>query len=43
MNALATVEDVKIRLEGTSAPEPAVVGSLFAQEEPRNLVDAVAF
>ncbi len=43
MNALATVEDVKIRLEGTKAPEPAMVSGLFAQEETRNLVDAVAF
>jgi len=43
MNALATVEDVKIRLERTRALEPAVVGGLFAQEETRNLVDADAF
>ena len=43
MNALATVEDVKTRLEGTAAPELAVVGGLFADEAGRDLVDAVAF
>src|ERR1035437_106950 len=43
MDALATVEDVKIRLEGTRAQEPALVGGLFAQEETRDLADAVAF
>ena len=43
MDALATVEDVKIRLEGTRVQEPALVGGLFAQEETRDLADAVAF
>jgi hypothetical protein len=43
MNALATVDDVKKRLEGTRASEPAIACGLFAHEEPRNLVDAVAF
>ena len=43
MDALATVEDVKIGLEATRAPEPAMLGGLFSQGETRDLVDAVAF
>jgi hypothetical protein len=43
MDALATVDDVKIRLEGMRAQEPALLGGLFAQEETKDLVDAVAF
>ena len=43
MNAIAIVEDVKLAIEGAEAPEPAVVGGLFAQDETRDLADAVAF
>ena len=43
MNALATVDDVKIGLDGATSPAPAILGGLFAQEETRDLVDAVAF
>ena len=43
MDALGNVEDVKIGLEGTRAQEPALPGGLFAQEETRDFVDAVAF
>lgn len=43
MNGIATEDDVQKRLEEMEAPVPAVGGSLFAQEETRNFVDAVAF
>jgi hypothetical protein len=43
MDALATVETVAKRLEGAKIPEFAMTGGLFAQEEERELADAVAF
>jgi hypothetical protein len=43
MNALATVDGLKIGLEGTRSPEPVAAGTLFAQEETSHPVDAVAF
>ena len=43
MNALATVEGVRSGLEGTKAPEPMVLGGLFAQEGTGSIVDAIAF
>jgi hypothetical protein len=43
MNALATVDNVKIGLEGRRALEPVVAYGLFAAEETETLVDAVAF
>lgn len=43
MNGIATADALQKRLEKTEAPVPAVVGSLFAQDETRNFADAVAF
>jgi hypothetical protein len=43
MNALATVDGLDIEMEGTKAPEPVAAGTLFAQEETSEPVDAVAF
>ncbi|HYW37363.1 MAG TPA: hypothetical protein VE957_04550 [Terriglobales bacterium] len=43
MDALATVEGVTKRLEGVKVPPLAMIGGLFAQEEERELADAVAF
>ena len=43
MNAIATVEDVEHRARRNEAPEPAMAGGLFAQEETRGSADAVAF
>ena len=43
MDALATVEAVMESLEGVRVPEPVITGPLFAQEEARELADAVAF
>ena len=43
MNAIATVENVTKRLEGVKAPQFAMIGGLFAEQEERELADAVAF
>jgi len=43
MDALATVDAVAKRLEDARIPEFAMTGGLFAQEEERELADAVAF
>lgn len=43
MDSLATVEAVAKRLEGAKVPQFAMTGGLFAQEEERELADAVAF
>lgn len=43
MNGIATAGDVQKRLNETDVPAPAVSGSLFALEETRSPVDAVAF
>ena len=43
MNALATVENVTKRLEGVKIPRVAMAGGLFAEQEQRELADAVAF
>lgn len=43
MDALATVETVAKRLESAKVPQVATTGGLFAQEEERELADAVAF
>jgi hypothetical protein len=43
MNAIATVENVAKRLEGMKASQFAMIGGLFAEQEERELADAVAF
>jgi adenine-specific DNA methylase len=43
MNALATVENVTKRLESVKVPQLAMIGGLFAEQEKRELADAVAF
>ena len=43
MDAIATVEGVTKRLEGAKVPQVAMIGGLFAEEEERELADAVAF
>jgi hypothetical protein len=43
MDALATVEEVSERLQRVKAPDARIVGGLFAEEEERELADAVAF
>jgi hypothetical protein len=43
MNTIATVEKVTKRLEGVKVSELAMIGGLFAGQEERELVDAIAF
>jgi len=43
MDAIATVDDVKACLEGAPVPQPAIKSGLFAQQEVKELLDAVAF
>jgi hypothetical protein len=43
MDALATVEGATKRLAGVKVPPFAMIGGLFAEEEERELADAVAF
>ncbi len=43
MNSIATADDVQKRLKVEEEPVPTVTGSLFAREETRSFVDAVAF
>jgi hypothetical protein len=43
MNAIATMEKVTKRLEGVRVPQLAMIGGLFAEQEDRELADAVAF
>lgn len=43
MNAIATVENVTKRLEDVKVPQVAMIGGLFAEQEERELADAVAF
>ncbi len=43
MNALATVENVTKRLDVLKVSQAAMTGGLFAEEEERELADAVAF
>jgi hypothetical protein len=43
MDTLATVESVMKRLESMKLPQLAVIGGLFAEQEERELADAVAF
>lgn len=43
MDAIATVDDVKVCLEGAPVPQPAIRSGLFAQPEAKELLDAVAF
>jgi adenine-specific DNA methylase len=43
MDALATVEGATKRLEGVKVPQFAMIGGLFAEQEERELADAVAF
>ena len=43
MDSIATVEKVIKRLDAESVSQSAIIGSLFAREEERDPVDAVAF
>lgn len=43
MDAIATVDDVKACLEGAPVPQPAIEGVLFARQEAREPLDAIAF
>ena len=43
MDAIATVDDVAARLEGMKVLQFAMIGGLFAEQEERELADAVAF
>jgi hypothetical protein len=43
MNSLATAEDVAERLNGLTVKPFIMSGDLFAEQETRDLVDAVAF
>jgi len=43
MDAIATVDDVKVCLERTPVPQPTIKSGLFAQPEAKELFDAVAF
>ena len=43
MDAIATVERVTKLLECIKVPQFAMIGGLFAEQEERELADAVAF
>lgn len=43
MNAIATVEDVQVHLDGVRTPQPPMTGRLFVRQESRIVLDAVTF
>jgi hypothetical protein len=43
MDAIATLDDVKARIQNVTAATPATASDLFAQPETREAIDAVAF
>ena len=43
MNAIATVDEVNAGLESVETPQPRMLGGLFAQQDTRGPLDAVAF
>jgi hypothetical protein len=43
MNSIATVESIIKQMEGMKRPRMPIVGGLFAEQEQRELADAVAF